>query len=107
MAGLQILTNGSAASGESLPFKISTGLFPPTGNDSPFLQIYGTLGSNTAFTLKAKAPDGIYYTTAEIAVLGIGVWQLPYNRDLILKLTYTNSGGSPDINAYVYGGVVE
>lgn len=106
MSEYQILTAASAASGSSLPFRINTPSKNPKDGDPISLRIYGTLATTTTFDLVSKAPDGNYYSTGDV-ITGIGVFVIPYSAEMILKLNYTNSGGSPSLNASVLNGTAE
>lgn len=105
-AEYQILTTASAASGSSSAFRINSPNLDVKRGDKMYLRIYGTLATTTTFTLKSKAPDSNYYTTGDI-ISGLGIFEIPYSSEMILRLDYTNSGGSPSINASVINGTSE
>lgn len=66
-----------------------------------FLFIYGLLDSAT-FDLKAKKPDGSFATTGAI-IKGLGIYNLPVDDSLELRLDYI-AGGSSSIGASVFDG---
>lgn len=103
MANYQIFT-AETGSANSLPFRINLGNKSPIERDLSYLAIYGTLGTAT-LTLQYKAPNGTYYSTGD-TISGLGLWELPFSSEVVLRLAVTAGGGS-SINAVVYNGIAE
>lgn len=103
MANYQIMT-AETGTANSLAFRINLGALNPKDGDKAYLGIYGTLGTAT-LTLQYKAPNGTYYSTGD-SITGLGLFELPFSSEVILRLAVTAGGGS-SINAVVYNGIAE
>ena len=101
--GIQIF-QGQVASAKSVAFWISTPTDYRHPNSIPLLGIYGTIDSCTV-SLQWKAPDGFWKDANEPALRNLkeGLYKLPINGEVPLRLSYTQ-GGSSNISAFVYDG---
>jgi hypothetical protein len=103
MANYQILTTETGTA-NSTPFRLNLGSITPKDGDKAFLGIYGTYGT-AVLTLQYKAPNGTYYATSD-TISSLGLFELPFSSEVILRLAVTAGGGS-SINAVVYNGIAE
>lgn len=108
MAGVQILTS-STSTQNSIEFRADpspVNQYNANNLCAVFIEIYGTVGTGSAFDLQYKAQDGSFYSTNDSSVItGIGKYMIPVDAGSIYRLSYTvSSGGS--ISAYVRNGAL-
>lgn len=102
--GIDISQGKQSGSFTSVVFWVSA---PPEfrkANSIPLLGIYGEIGS-CLIQLQWQAPDGVWYDCNEPAfdVAAIGLYKLPVNSEVPLRVLYTAGGGS-EVGIFVYDG---
>lgn len=101
--GIQIF-QGQSSSANSVAFWISKPTDYRQPNSVPLLGIYGTIGTCTV-ALQWKDPEGTWRDANEPTLASVkeGLYMLPVNGEVPLRLSYTAGGGSV-ISAFVYDG---
>ena len=103
MATYQIMIS-ETGSANSSSFRINLGSINAKNGDKAYLGIYGTLGT-ASLDLQWKNPSGAYTSTGD-RINGLGLFELPFSSEVVLRLSVTAGGGS-SINACVFNGIAE
>jgi hypothetical protein len=103
-----VLMQNQAISGNSLAFSIKRPIDYRSPNNQPLLGISGTMGT-AQFTLQWFDPVNEVWLAANEPVLlpnKLGLYKLPVNSAVKLRLNYVAGGGS-SITVVVFDGVIQ